>query len=221
MSIRFIDVDPKTGTGMLPLLDAWNEKAWQVEGLLEDWDLAFKPTFAPDCYGTFLKEGANEIVRGTVTGFMKGDIVIMPKDSNKGMPNETSYDFKLAQTCFYTVTIPGGQPITREFDCYIHGSGVREPYNGQLCNHACAGQNCQYIPLEPVEVTKVLDDGTRHTLCLPYIGVQTIQNIQEGQELLVDYGEYMLSDKTRAGFIPCKCSACARAGDGNGRFIRA
>ena len=208
---------------MIPLLDDCNSKAFQAQDLLENWEqhMEFKPTYTPDCFGTFLKEGAPELKQGQLFAFMEGDIVIMPKGSNMGMAQETSYDLQLTKPCTYTVTNPGGAPVTQEFDCYVRGSGVREPYNGMLCNHTCEDQNCQYIPLEPVEATKVLDDGTTHTLCLPYVGIQTIQTVQAGQELLVDYGGYMLSSTAQDGFIPCQCSTCARAGDGNGRFIRA
>jgi hypothetical protein len=197
----------------------WNAKAFErISENESSWNekMAIKPTHSEECFGLFLKRG--EIKSGRIIAFMKGDIVISPKGSNMSIP-PTHYDIQPTDPCTYTATQADGQAVVHEFDCYIRGTGLREPFNGQLCNHTCLleNQNCSYIHLDPVEVS-LTADGATHTLKLPLIGIVTINDIKESSECLVNYGEFMLSDKEKEGYIPCKCASCVKDSV-KGRFI--
>ena len=192
---RFIDIPAQIGTHILSMMSIWNSKAF-VAGL---WDMEIKPTYSSDCFGLFVKQGI--IPAGRVFAFMKGDIVIMPLDCQK-RPPATHYDVQPISHCVYT-----DDTGVHEFGCYIMGTGVQEPFNGQLCNHTCVNQNCELVNLEPVEVR--LSNGI--TLSLPLIGMRSLVDILEGEECLTNYGD-MLSDIPLDGFVPCLCAACAGAG---------
>jgi hypothetical protein len=153
-------------------------------------------------------------------GFMKGEVVLSPKGSNKGLP-PTNYDIQPSGNCIFTESDTDGNTAVHEFDCYVRGTGIREPFNGQLCNHTCLEehQNCRFVNVAPLDVSLV-EGGVTHTLRLPLVGVQTIKDIHAGSECLVHYGELMLSDKESDGFIACQCLSCAKDRD-NGKFVMA
>lgn len=195
---RFIDIPEQIGTRILSMMSMWNSKAF----VADRWDMEIKATYSPDCFGLFVKHGM--IPAGSVFAYMKGDIVIMPLDCQK-RPPATHYDVQPISHCVYA-----DETGAHELGCYIMGTGVQEPFNGQLCNHTCVDQNCELVNLEPVEVR--LSDGI--SLSLPLIGMRSLVDILEGEECLTNYGD-MLSDTPLDGFVPCLCAACA----GSGKFI--
>lgn len=190
---KFIDIPAHIGASILSMMDTWNSKAFVPE---RPWDMEIRATFSPDCFGLFVKHGV--LPAGRVFAFMKGDIVIMPLDCQK-RPPATHYDVQSVSHCVYT-----DDTGVHEFACYIMGTGVREPFNGQLCNHTCVNPNCELVNLVVA----------LPALSLPLIGVRSLVDIPEGGECLTNYGG-MLSDVPLDGFVPCLCAAC----DGAGKFL--
>ena len=208
--VKFIDIGADIGIHILKMFGLWNAKASEMmPGSETTWNerMEIKPTHSEECFGLFVKKG--NIENGKLLAFMKGEIIISPKGSNKGL-SPTHYDIQPTEKCTYIVSNADENSTVHEFDCYVRGTGIQEPFNGQLCNHTCSkeDQNCSFVPLESVEVD-LTECGVTHTLRLPLMGVETIKDIQEGSECLVHYGEFMLSDKEAEGFIPCQCSSCA------------
>jgi hypothetical protein len=216
---KFIDIDAGIGMRILQMIGLWNAKASELmPGDEEAWNdsMEIKPTHSDKCFGLFVKKGSLE--NGKLIAFMKGEIIISPKDSKKGLP-PTHYDIQPVENCTYTTSDADGKTTVHEFDSYVRGTGIQEPFNGQLCNHTCLPehQTCRYINMEPVEVT-LTESGVIHTLRLPFVGVESIKDLHEGSECLVNYGEFMLSDKEVDGFIPCQCASCV-SDSGNGKFV--
>jgi hypothetical protein len=222
--VKFIDIPTQIGVYIVSMMEIWNEEAFKrikcdgTEWNETEWNetMEIKPTHSSECFGLFVKHGGIE--SGSIIAFMKGDIVIMPKDCKKKPPS-THYDIQPGSHCTYTTTNADDGTVVHEFDCYVMGTGIQEPFNGQLCNHTCltANQTCEFVSMEPVEVS-MSEDGITHTLILPVVGVRTTQDIEEGTECLVNYGESMLADKQMDGFIPCKCASCLADAE-HARFI--
>jgi len=217
--VKFIDIGAEIGIHILNMLGLWNTKASEMmPGSETAWNesMEIKSTHSDECFGLFVKKGS--VNNGKLIAFMKGEIIISPKGSNKGLP-PTHYDIQPTENCIYTVSDANGDSTVHEFDCYVRGTGIQEPFNGQICNHTCRkeDQNCSYVPLESIEVN-LTEGGITHTLRLPLMGVETIKDIQEGSECLTHYGKLMLSDKEAEGFIPCQCSLCA-SNPGNAKYI--
>lgn len=216
--MKFVDIPPEIGMHMLSMLSPWNlEASKRIPADESEWGeaMGMKETFSAECFGLFVKQG--RVISGKTIAFMKGEIVILPSDS-KIRPPPTNYDIQPLAQCTYTATQANGDTEVHVFDCYIKGTDIREPFNGQLCNHTCLdeNQNCEFIEMESVEVS-FSEDGVTHTLLLPLVGVRATKDIDEGSECLVDYGEFMLSDTQRDGFIPCMCASCAA--NANGTFV--
>lgn len=214
---KFIEVEESVGVAILQMLDQWNAKASEIipgDEIAWNGNMETKPTHSEQCHGLFVKKGS--INQGKLIAFMKGELVISPKDCSK-RPASTSYDIQPVSKCVYTA-FDGVKTTVHELDCYVRGTGTREPFNGQLCNHTCfeEHQNCRFLNLTPVEISMTTGEIV-HTLSLPLIGVETIKEIHEGSECLVNYGKLMLSDEAAEGFIPCKCESCASGT--NGKFI--
>ena len=210
---KFIEIEESVGGFILQMLDQWNAKASE---LIPDeaWNesMETKPTHTEQCHGLFVKKGS--ISKDKVIAFMKGELIVSPKGCSRRPPS-TGYDVQSVSGCTYTA-FDGVSTTVHELDCYVRGTGAREPFNGQLCNHTCLEQhqNCQYIDMDPVEIS-MTEGGVVHTLTLPLVGVQTIKDIHEGSECLVNYGKLMLSDEAAEGFLPCMCASCV----GTGKFI--
>ena len=221
--MKFIDIPTQIGVHILNMLGLWNvETSKRIPTDESEWSetMEMKETFSAECFGLFVKQG--RVVRGTTIAFMKGELVILPTDSRKRLP-PTNYDIQPLTKCTYTATKANGDTEVHEFDCYIKGADIREPFNGQLCNHTCLDehQNCEFVDMEPVEVS-FSEDGVTHALVLPLVGVRATKDIDEGLECLVNYGEFMLSDKQLEGFIPCMCVSCAAnaaSGAESGTFV--
>ena len=211
--LKFIEVEESVGVFMLKMLFQWNAKASEMIPNDETaWNesMETKPTHSEQCHGLFVKKGS--VSKDKVIAFMKGELIISPKGCSV-RPLPTGYDVQPVSGCTYTV-FDGVSTTVHELDCYVRGTGARESFNGQLCNHTCLHQNCQFIDMDPVEVS-MTEDGVVHTLTLPLVGVETIKDIHKGSECLVNYGMLMLSDEAAIGFIPCMCASCV----GSGKFI--
>jgi hypothetical protein len=208
---KFIDIPAQIGVQIIKMLGAWNLEAFKrisIDASTWSETMEIKKVTYADFFGLFVKQG--NVVSGVTIALMKGDIIILPTDCRKAAP-ETQYDIQPITKCTYTKTNPSGETEVHEFDCYIRGTGERELFNGQLCNHTCLkeNQNCEYVDMEPVDVS-LTEDGTTHSLKLPLVGVRTTKDIKEDSECLVHYGMYMLSDKKQEGFmISCQCKSCA------------
>ena len=216
---KFIEIGADVGVCILNLLGLWNAKASEMmPGDEATWNQSMeaKPTHSEECFGLFVKSGRVE--KGKLIAFMKGEIVISPKGIKK-RPPPTHYDIQPNESCTYTTSDADGNTTVHEFDCYVRGIGTQEPFNGQLCNHTCLEehQNCIYVKTEPVVVSQI-ECGVTHTLRLPLVGVKTTIEIQEGSECLVNYGEFMLSNREAEGFIRCQCISCVTDAE-NGKFI--
>ena len=204
---------------ILHMIGLWNAKASaRMPGDEEAWNesMVINPTHSDDCFGLFVKKGSLE--NGKLNAFMQGEIIISPKDSKKALA-PTHCDIQPIENCSYTTSDANGNITVHEFDSYVRGTGIQEPFNWQLCNHTCIHehQTCRFINMEPVEVT-LTESGVVHTLRLPLVGVESIKDLHEGSECLVHYGEFMLSEKEADGFVPCQCASCV---SGNGMFVMA
>ena len=217
--VKFIDIGSDVGVFILNMLGLWNAKASEMmPGNESTWNesMEVKPTHSEECFGLFVKKG--NIKNGKLIALMKGEIIISPKGGKKCLP-PTHYDIQPIENCTYTISDADGNTTVHEFDCYVRGTGIQEPFNGQLCNHTCLEehQTCRFINMEPVEIS-LTEGGVIHTLSLPLVGIESIKDITEGSECLVNYGEFMLSDKEAEGFVPCQCASCV-SDPGKGKFI--
>ena len=216
--VKFIDIGADIGIHILNLLGLWNAKASELTpGDENTWNerMDTKPTHSEECYGLFVKQDTES---RNLIAFMRGDMIVSPKECTRRPPS-TNYDVQPIDHCTYTVTDAQGNTTVHELDCYIRGTGIREPFNGQLCNHTCleVNQNCRFINMEPVEVS-LTEGEVIHSLRLPLVGVETIKDIQAGSECLLNYGEFMLSNEEKEGFMPCLCASCVDD-TANARFI--
>ncbi len=175
------------------LLGAWNAEAAKMVCNI-NWDATMQIR-ATDSTGFGLFVGHGSIAEGTVFAALMGDVAL-----SRLAP--TNYDIQPSHGGVYT---RGAD--SQSFECYIRGTGQHEAFNGQLCNHTCAGPNAAFVNLGPVVAGDVA-----HSLSLPLVGVRALERIAEGSEVVVYYGDQSVSDVPREGFVACRCASCAGAG---------